>query len=1441
MKKRLLSILLTIACISTLLPTTARAEYPVDTPTDTERASGLITGNDDLLIEKPDDLNTAAPMLSLNDCILSDGFYYLIHDEKLVIYGSVRTTGDLVIPETLDGYPVYGIAYCAFWGNGNRYHLTSVHIPASVEVIDAMAFADLAELERVTFAEGSKLREIYGKAFWNCHALQSITIPASVTDLMTLAFFNCYALTSVTFEEGSQLKNIGDSCFAGTPLSSIELPDSLETLGDNVFESTQFVEFELPSGLKHIGELLFARSTIERIILPEELPADTDFGSMVLECENFKGFDTSKNPNYKSTDEGFYTADGKTLLLWYGIGATEIIVPDGVETIGREALSLHRNTVKKVVLPETVTKLMPSAFQSLWQLTHINIPSGITEIPDYAFGTIYADIYGDGIITLPDGITRIGDFGLSGFSLRNSEIPTALEEIGTSAFTLSRDSNGLLDLSRLTNLKKLNDEAFWGSGYITTVILPDSLTYLGDSAFFGCTYLESVTLGTGLEYIGAYAFAKCYKLKSIELPEGIVTYGTHVIDDERWGPSDPDIYGRANGDIAIFSNCHSLESVTLPEDMTKIPLGMFGACIGLKTIHLPSALEEIDAAAFMNCTALTSVDIPDTVKLIGYQAFAFCTSLKDIKFPQSLEIIWRYAFSGCESLTDIDLPDSLEMIGRGAFSNCTALETIFIPQNVSEIEDGYLFFNCSALKEIRVARNNQNYCSVDGILFSKDQTALYICPEAKSIPEYRVPDTVTHLGEYAFMNNQSLVSIVLPEGLKEIGYAAFSDCLNLTNFRIPDSVTLIDGRAFSYCPKLTEVIFPQNVETFGGGVLAGCAGLTYVTIPNGVTLLPGDFFKECSNLWGVTLPKSVREIGLNVFMDCPSLEVVNYTGSQAEWRGTTFLNTWQIPDWVEKMVFNWTAPELPAPTLTVDDDLTLRWNAVSGARTYEIYRATGEDSAFEKIATTENTSLSSGEVQLSESDYYKVRAAYGDTKGEFSLAVRGDGTQQTALAAPVASVELDSDNKPVISWNAVDGALEYEVWCKVGEDGDYALLASTDQLSLTHTEAQSGEVCSYKVRAISAVVVGEYSNEVTVEVPLAAPVVSAQLNGDDIPVISWSAVENAQYYEVWCKKGENGSYAAFTSTGKLSLTHTEAKPGEVYFYKVRAVCGEIVSEYSNEVSVEVPENLVLAAPIVKATNVASSGKIKLTWNKIDGAEKYEVWRATSKNGKYTKLTTTSKTTITNTSTTAGKTYYYKVRAIAGGVQSEFSAIVSRTCDCARTVVKTTNIASTGKIKISWNKVDGAVKYEVYRATSKNGKYTKLTTTTKTSVTNSKTEPGVTYYYRVKAIASTSAANSAASTAVGRTCDLARPTVTVKLNSKGKPVISWNKVDGAVKYAVYRATSENGEYTLLGTTTKTSVTNSKAEAGVTYYYKVRAIAKTSAANSAYSVVKSVTAK
>ena len=264
------------------------------------------------------------------------------------------------------------------------------------------------------------------------------------------------------------------------------------------------------------------------------------------------------------------------------------------------------------------------------------------------------------------------------------------------------------------------------------------------------------------------------------------------------------------------------------------------------------------------------------------------------------------------------------------------------------------------------------------------------------------------------------------------------------------------------------------------------------------------------------------------------------------------------------------------------------------------------------------------------------------------------------------------------------------------------------------------------------------------------------------------------------------------------------------------------------------------APVIKASNKASTGKISLTWEAVEGAEKYEVYRATSKTGTYSRMKTLTNTTYTNTTAKVGKYYYYYVRAIDADGNYADSNIVGRTCDLAQTTVTVSNVASTGKIKVSWEAVEGATKYEVYRATSKSGTYSRITTTANTSITNTKTDAGKTYYYKVRAICDVDAAAAAYSAIKSRTCDLPRPTVSIALSS-GKPKVSWAKVDGAVEYKVYRATSKSGTYSLMKTTTSLSYKNTSATAGKTYYYKVVAVCSNTAGNSAYSSIVSIKSK
>ena len=165
---------------------------------------------------------------------------------------------------------------------------------------------------------------------------------------------------------------------------------------------------------------------------------------------------------------------------------------------------------------------------------------------------------------------------------------------------------------------------------------------------------------------------------------------------------------------------------------------------------------------------------------------------------------------------------------------------------------------------------------------------------------------------------------------------------------------------------------------------------------------------------------------------------------------------------------------------------------------------------------------------------------------------------------------------------------------------------------------------------------------------------------------------------------------------------------------------------------EVVTNKRLEKPIAKCGNRTTDGMPTLKWNDV-GAEYYEVYRATSKSGTYTKKFTTEGLTYTNTSAVVGETYYYKVKAIYTNGKEVYSAVYINTATCGVPKIEKGN-RSDGIPTLKWEDVKGAAKYEVYR--SDDGKnYVKAFTTTGNTYSNTGAKAGITYYYKVRGVTS----------------------------------------------------------------------------------------------------------
>ncbi len=270
----------------------------------------------------------------------------------------------------------------------------------------------------------------------------------------------------------------------------------------------------------------------------------------------------------------------------------------------------------------------------------------------------------------------------------------------------------------------------------------------------------------------------------------------------------------------------------------------------------------------------------------------------------------------------------------------------------------------------------------------------------------------------------------------------------------------------------------------------------------------------------------------------------------------------------------------------------------------------------------------------------------------------------------------------------------------------------------------------------------------------------------------------------------------------------------------------------------------LERPVLTASNDAATGKITLSWKAVSGAEKYQIWRsATGKKGTFSRISTVSGTSFTAEKTNVNQAFYYKIKAVRSEKTSDFSNTVFRTCDLPQPVISTVRMVISGKPRIQWEEIEGAEKYQIWcSSTGEPGSFRLLYTTKSTKFIHKGAAPGELYYYKVKAIHPNSKASSALSEPKSRTCTLPRPQVTVGMDRiTGKVLLAWAPVEGATKYAVYCSTAKDGYYKWLCNTTRSVHIHKNGIAGKTYYYKVYAMHKTPAANSAYSTVVSGIAK
>ena len=348
-------------------------------------------------------------------------------------------------------------------------------------------------------------------------------------------------------------------------------------------------------------------------------------------------------------------------------------------------------------------------------------------------------------------------------------------------------------------------------------------------------------------------------------------------------------------------------------------------------------------------------------------------------------------------------------------------------------------------------------------------------------------------------------------------------------------------------------------------------------------------------------------------------------------------------------------------------------------------------------------------------------------------------------------------------------------------------------------------------------------------IPAAPRVTIGNSSDSGKPQLTWAAVDGAAKYEIYRSTQQSTGYTLLGTTTSTSYVNTGAAVGKTYYYKVRALNVDgAAGAYSSTVS-GAAKAVAPAAPTVTMT-YSDSGKPKLTWSAVSGAASYRVYRSESRGTGYSLLGTTTSTSYVNTGAAAGKTYYYRVKAVNSAGTSAYSNIVSGRAKAAIPAaprVTIGNSSASGKPQLTWAAVDGAAKYDVYRSNRADGTFSKVGSTDKTTYVNTGAVKGVTYFYKIRAVGASGASGFSNTVAIHVAGVVKAPAAVVlsaiKADAAGITV-TWKITANADTYNVLRRDASNTAWKVIARgVSGTSYKDTTVARGVMYSYTVQGVA------------------
>ena len=784
----------------------------------------------------------------------------------------------ITIPDRVTSIEKYAFYNCS--------GLTSITIPDSVTSIGESAFRNCTSLTSITIPDS--VTSIGKSAFSNCSSLTSITIPDSVTSIGDYVFISCSSLTTISLSCKSSLKrsDFGKQAdlvsYTSHTLNKTEAKAATCTENGNKEYWT----------CEHCGKYFLSDDTNPATATAVEqsecmIPAIQHKNAIIQNAseptETAPGYSGDRYcPDCDTIVEKGYTYWNEDNLTWklYADGTLNISGAGAMKDYDYDnnpsPASQKKDSVKKVVIEDGVTSIGNSAFFYCTSLTSITIPNSVTSIEPYAFYNCNSLTS----ITIPNSVTSIGNFAFSDCSsLTSITIPDSVTSIGNYAFAYCE---GLTSITIPDSVTSIGAYAFSYCSSLTSITIPDSVTSIGNGAFDNCSSLTSITISDRVTSIKPYAFSYCSSLTSITIPNSVTSIENFA-----------------------FSKCSSLTNITIPDSVTSIGSSAFNGCSSLQTISLSckSSLKKSDFGDQADLVSYTSHTLkkteakdatctedgnkeywtcehcgkyflsddtnPETAKAVEQSETVIPASHKLTKVEAkdatcaengnkeywTCEHCKKYFLSddtNPETATAVELSETVipalkhkNATTRGAVEPTETAPGYsgdrYCPDCDTVLEKGYTYWNEGNLTW---KLYEDGTLTISGTGAMKDYNAddnLSPAYNNSKVKKVVIEDGVTSIGERAFSNCSTLISITIPKSVTSIGKTAFYNCTSLTNITIPNSVTSIGNLAFSYCRSLTSITIPGSVTSIGSEAFSSCFYLETISLSCKSSLKKSDF------------------------------------------------------------------------------------------------------------------------------------------------------------------------------------------------------------------------------------------------------------------------------------------------------------------------------------------------------------------------------------------------------------------------------------------------------------------------------------------------------------------------------------------------------------------------------------------------------------------------